>query len=257
MKLLLLILLLIYFYINGNNFNKIIIDECKIKDNIKDYLHNCFFCYQELLICLFSTEMKCDMEKSFKNREYYFDYSNCNNKYSGCSTAEINGCLNGYCNCKKLIINCIIKNKCKPLHNKKLNNSMNQFYWFITNYKKGKNKFLNNIIIILIFSIIYFYQINCLVPVEQCDSILNSEEKYKTKDCICMQEYPICLFKTVIKGTCTQDTFPKDNPFDKTCKENYLQCSLKKNECEVSLCECYKSSDEAIKYIYLKKSFNE
>uniref|UniRef100_A0A1I8B3J9 EB domain-containing protein n=1 Tax=Meloidogyne hapla TaxID=6305 RepID=A0A1I8B3J9_MELHA len=44
--------------------------------------------------------MKCDMEKSFNNREYYFDYSNCKDLHSGCSVAEKNGCLDGYCKCE-------------------------------------------------------------------------------------------------------------------------------------------------------------
>ncbi|CAK5065410.1 unnamed protein product [Meloidogyne enterolobii] len=140
---------ILLFLLNNIYCNPPTIDECKIRDNINDYLHNCFFCYQELLVCLFSTELKCDMEKSFTNREYYFDYSNCKDLYSGCATAEKNGCLDGYCKCEKLMIGCITKNKCRPLHDKKLNKSLSNFYWFITNYKvesaitMDKNKPMN------------------------------------------------------------------------------------------------------------------
>ncbi|KAL7078376.1 hypothetical protein ACQ4LE_002438 [Meloidogyne hapla] len=70
---------------------------------------------------------------------------------------------------------------------------------------------------------------------------MKSENKYKTGECKCFQDFPLCLFSIIIYGKCTKEITPTYNYFTKPCKDIYLQCSQKKNDCEIGACGCFKS----------------
>ncbi|CAK5065368.1 unnamed protein product [Meloidogyne enterolobii] len=76
--------------------------------------------------------------------------------------------------------------------------------------------------------------------VEQCDVVMKSENRYIPAECKCYQDFASCLFSNIIYGKCTKETMASKNYFDRPCKDIYSQCSLKKNECEINVCGCFK-----------------
>nr|CAD2152375.1 unnamed protein product [Meloidogyne enterolobii] len=82
--------------------------------------------------------------------------------------------------------------------------------------------------------------------VEQCDVVMKSENRYIPAECKCFQDFASCLFSNIIYGKCTKETMASKNYFDRPCKDIYSQCSLKKNECEINVCGCFKTMVDCI-----------